>query len=135
MMMWKHICAEIAILWFIVKFINIRYIRRLNSRIQFFSNNVWCAIKPPTSLLFTKIPLSYLIVSFWRRSWSSGFLIIMDFSYNSSVFWVKYSIQFIGKLLEPFMPSKRLRQGDILSPFSFLFVADTLIRLQRIYIF
>jgi hypothetical protein len=39
---------------------------------------------------------------------------------------VGYQVRFNGNLLDSFSPSRGLRQGDTLSPFLFLFVADAL---------
>lgn len=44
---------------------------------------------------------------------------------------VRYSVNFNGTLLDSFAPSRGLRQGDPLSPFLFLFVADGLSALLR----
>lgn len=39
---------------------------------------------------------------------------------------VRYSVKFNGTLMSTFAPSRDLRQGDPLSPFLFLFIADGL---------
>jgi hypothetical protein len=44
---------------------------------------------------------------------------------------VRFAINFNGVLLDPFQPMRGLRQGDLLSPYLFLFVADSLSLLLR----
>jgi hypothetical protein len=44
---------------------------------------------------------------------------------------VAYSVRFNGEILENFKPTRGLRQGDPLSPYLFLFVADGLSKLLQ----
>lgn len=44
---------------------------------------------------------------------------------------IRYTVRCNGVLLEPFIPSRGLRQGDPFSPYLFLFVADSLVNLMK----
>jgi hypothetical protein len=44
---------------------------------------------------------------------------------------MRYSVRFNNVALEPFLPSRGLRQGDPLSPYLFLFLADGFSRLLQ----
>jgi hypothetical protein len=58
--------------------------------------------------------------SHWWRQWIMAYVTA-----------VRYSVKFNGTLLKVFSPTRGLRQGDPLSPFLFLFVADGLCALLK----
>lgn len=55
-----------------------------------------------------------------------GLLFYLGQSYYGVCEISQYSVKFNEKLLDQFSPSRGLQQGDPLSPFLFLFVADAL---------
>ena len=82
----------------------------------------FCAYKLDLSKAYDRVDWVFLEKAL--RKWGfSQFWISRVMACVSSV---KYSVKFNGKLLETFTPSRGLRQGDPLSPFPFLFVADAL---------
>jgi hypothetical protein len=65
--------------------------------------------------------------------------VLAKLSFHSQWIWwvmecvttVRYSIRFNGQMLDSFTPTRGIRQGDSLSPYLFLFVADGLSCLIR----
>jgi hypothetical protein len=72
-----------------------------------------------------------LIGDFWRVLAKLGFHSQWIRWVMACVTTVRYTIRFNGHLLDPFSPTRGLRQGDPLSPYLFLFVADGLSCLIR----
>ena len=85
-------------------------------------NNDFCAYKLDLSKAYDRVDWDYLERALLKWGFSPRWVDLVMECVRS----VKYSVKFNGRLLEQFSPSCGLRQGDPISPFLFLFVADSL---------
>lgn len=90
-------------------------------------HNTHCAYELDLAKAYDRVDWNFLeqllLKTGFNRKWTSWIM--------QCVRSVRYIVRCNGVLLEPFVPSRGLRQGDPLSPYLFLFVVDSLVNLMK----
>jgi hypothetical protein len=90
-------------------------------------NSSFCAYKLDLSKAYDRVDWPFLESTMHKMGFSHRWIQWI----MACVPTVRYSVKFNGTLLEAFAPTRGLSQGDPLSPFLFLFVADGLSTLLK----
>uniref|UniRef100_A0A8I6X234 Reverse transcriptase domain-containing protein n=1 Tax=Hordeum vulgare subsp. vulgare TaxID=112509 RepID=A0A8I6X234_HORVV len=91
-------------------------------------NADFCAYKLDLSKAYDRVDWDYLEAALLKWGFAPRWVSLVMVWVRS----VKFSVRFNGRLLEQFTPTRGIHQGDPLSPFLFLFVADSLSSLLHV---